>query len=55
MVKREGKADVGVVEESVVAGSRVQPAPFPLATAKPGRLGLRLPTDNRGLFEGKPE
>ncbi len=47
--------DVGVVEESVVAGSRVQPAPFPLATAKPTRLGLRLPTDNRGLFEGKPE
>ena len=47
--------DAGAVDESVVAGSRVQPASFPLATAKPARLGLRLPTDNRGLFEGKPE
>ncbi len=47
--------DAGVVKESVVDRSRVQPAPFPLATAKPARLGLRLPTDNRGLFEGKPE
>lgn len=34
---------------------RIDPAPFPSPLTPPRPLGLRLPTDNQALLEGRPE
>jgi murein DD-endopeptidase MepM/ murein hydrolase activator NlpD len=48
-------APAGPTPAAVPLAPRIAPSPYPRPTDPVRRLDLRLPTDNRALFDGQPE